>query len=254
MTTLENKVALVTGGSRSLGKETALRLASLGADVCITYRAQSIAAQETVDEIERMGRKAVALQVDLSGTAQIDSFLKQFEAVLQEWGSDKFDILVNNAGILSQKPFEYVSEADLDAQYNTNFKSVFFLTQALLAMLQDGGRIINLGSGTTRTAFLPLIAYATIKSAVELLTQYLAKHLGERQITVNTVSPGALDTDFNKELFDSNPGAKDYIASITALGRVGVVQDVAGVIAFLCTEEAQWITGQRLEISGGAYL
>lgn len=254
MKALENKVALVTGGSRSLGKEVALRLARLGADVCLTYHSQAEAAQQTVAEIEAMGRKAAALQVDLQGTANIAAFVEQFRGVLNEWDRDKFDILVNNAGILCRKPFAAVSEADLDAQYETNFKSVFFLTQQLGDDLQDGGRIINLGSGTTRTAFGPLIAYATIKSAVELFTQYLAKELGQRQITVNVVAPGALDTDFNKDLFEEAPGAKDYIASITALGRVGVAQDAAGVIAFLCTDQAGWITGQRLEVSGGAYL
>ncbi|MCB9453042.1 MAG: SDR family oxidoreductase [Anaerolineaceae bacterium] len=254
MTTLENKVALVTGGSRSLGKDTALQLATLGADVCLTYHTQREAAQETIAEIERMGRKAVALQVDFSNTAQLADFVARFRRVLRDWGQDHFDILVNNAGILTRKTFSYVGEADLDAQYNTNFKSVFFLTQALADDLRDGGRIINLGSGTTRTAFAPLIAYATMKSAVELLTQYLAKELGPRQITVNAVSPGALDTDFNKDLFSERPEARDYIASITALGRVGVADDAAGVIAFLCTDAARWITGQRLEVSGGAYL
>ncbi len=254
MSTLENKVALVTGGSRSLGKAVALRLAKAGADVCITYRSQAEAAQAVVAEIEAMGRKATALQVDLEGTDNIASFVEQFRGVLETWGTDKFHILINNAGILSRKPFAVVSEADLDAQYNTNFKSVFFLTQQLVNDLADGGRIINLGSGTTRTAFGPLIAYATIKAAVELLSQYLAKELGPRHITVNAVSPGALDTDFNKDLFESMPQATDYIASITALGRVGVPQDVEGVIAFLCSDEAGWITGQRLEISGGAYL
>lgn len=254
MNELENKVALVTGGSRSLGKETALRLAALGADVCLTYHSQSEAAQQTVAEIEGMGRKAIALQADFAGTAHIAAFVEQFRGVLREWGIEKFDILVNNAGVLTRKPFPYVSEEDLDAQYNTNFKSVFFLTQTLVNDLRDGGRIINLGSGTTRTAFSPLIAYATIKSAVELFTQYLAKELGQRQITVNTVAPGALDTDFNKELFSERPEARDYIASITALGRVGVAEDAASVIAFLCTDGGRWITGQRLEVSGGAYL
>lgn len=254
MKVLETQVALVTGGSRSLGKETALRLAKLGADVCLTYHSQAEAAQQTVAEIERMGRKSAALQADFGSTAHIASFVEQFRGVLRDWGTDKFDILVNNAGILTRKPFAFVSEADLDAQYNTNFKSVFFLTQALIGDLCDGGRIINLGSGTTRTAFAPLIAYATMKSAVELFTQYLAKELGQRQITVNAVAPGALDTDFNKELFSERPEARDYIASITALGRVGVAEDAAGVIAFLCTDAARWITGQRLEVSGGAYL
>lgn len=254
MNTLENKVALVTGGSRSLGKAVALRLAKAGAHVCLTYHSQAGAAEQTVAEIVALGRKAAAFQVDLEGTANLATFVEQFKGILDEWGSDKFDILVNNAGTLCRKPFAMVTEADLDAQYNTNFKSVFFLTQHLVNDLRDGGRIINLGSGTTRTALEPLIAYATMKSAIELLTQYLAKELGRRQITVNVVSPGALDTDFNKELFEARPGAKDHIASITALGRVGVPQDVAGVIAFLCTAEAGWITGQRLEVSGGAHL
>ncbi|MDX1415251.1 MAG: SDR family oxidoreductase [Candidatus Promineifilaceae bacterium] len=254
MKPLENKAALVTGGSRSLGKTTALRLAALGADVCLSYHSQAEAAQQTVAEIEAMGCKAAALQVDFIDQKHIAGFVEQFRGVLRQWETDKFDILVNNAGILCRKPFAYVSEADLDAQYNINFKSVFFLTQALVNDLRDGGRIINLGSGTTRTAFGPLIAYATMKSAVELFAQYLAKELGQRQITVNVVSPGALDTDFNKDLFTEMPGAKEYIASVTALGRVGVAQDAAGLIAFLCTEEARWVTGQRIEASGGAYL
>lgn len=254
MLTLSNKIALVTGGSRSLGQAVAIRLAEAGADVVLTYRSQQGAAAETVAHIQALGRRAAALPVDLTGTANISAFAESFRKILAEWGHDRFDILVNNAGIICQKPFAHVSEEDLDAQYETNFKSVFFLSQELLNDLNDGGRIINIGSGTTRTAFGPLIAYATIKSAVESLTQYLAKELGGRQITANVVSPGALDTDFNHDLFQGNPEARGYIASITALGRVGLPTDVAGVITFLCTDEGGWISGQRIEVSGGAYL
>ena len=248
---LTGKIALVTGGSRSLGRGAALKLAGLGANVVITYVNNRDAAEATTREIAALGVKAAMIQVDLTGTAGIDAFVTQLQSVLSKWNVRSFDILINNAGILCKTPFPHVQEAELDAQFETNFKSVFFLTQKLAPLMNDGGRIMFLGSGTTHHAFPPLIAYATIKAAVETFARYMAKVLGERGITVNSVSPGAIDTDFNAEIFGAQPGIKDYIGQQTALGRVGVTDDVSGVIGFLATEEGRWVTGQRVEVSGG---
>lgn len=254
MATLSGKTALVTGGSRSLGKAIALRLADMGASVVITYRTQAEQAAETVAAIHAKGQRATALQVDLTTTEELDALIARFRGILKEWSVAGFDILINNAGITSHTAFSEMTEEDVDRLYGVNFKSVFFLTQRLLDDLNDGGTIINIGSGTTRFVVPHLAAYAALKGAVEVFTRYLARALGPRQITVNVVSPGALDTDFNADIFASNPGITDYLASVTALGRVGLASDVDGVVGFLCTEEARWITGQRLEVSGGMFL
>ncbi|MBV6646075.1 MAG: SDR family oxidoreductase [Cyclobacteriaceae bacterium] len=252
-TSLIDKIALVTGGSRSLGKEVALQLAKDGADVIITYKNQKTAAESVVEEIKAMGRKSASVQVDLNGTRELPKLEEEIQKILSNWGQEKFDILINNAGVISNKPLHILSEEDLDNQYNTNYKSVVFLTQRLLNHLSDGGRVINIGSGTTRFAFQPLVGYGPIKAAVEVFTMYLAKILGERKITANVVSPGALDTDFNAEIF-SNPDVTGYVASQTALGRVGLPTDVSGVISFLSSEAGGWINGQRIEVSGGYHL
>lgn len=253
MDTLSKKTALVTGGSRSLGKAIALTLAQDGADVIITYNTQKEAAESVVSEIQSIGRQAMALQVNLAGMAEIDALVEQVNSGLNEWGANGLDILVNNAGVISQKPLEFLSEEDLDRQYSTNYKSVVFLSQKLIPHLNEGGRIINVGSGTTRFAFPPLVGYAPIKSAVETFTLYLAKILGEKKITANVVSPGALDTDFNADIFQ-NEEVVNFVASQTALGRVGLPSDVSGVVSFLCSEKGGWINGQRIEISGGYHL
>lgn len=253
-TSLKNKIALVTGGSRGVGRDIATRLAQAGADVVITYRSNQTAAEETLAALRAHGVRAAALQVDLEGTSGIPAFVEAFTAQLTSWDSPGFDILVNNAGISSAGPLGAVPEQELDRVYNTNFKSVFFLTQALQEQIRDHGRVFTIGTGLTRFTLDAYVAYASLKAAVELLAPYWAKTLGPRGITVNTVSPGALDTDFNKHAFDAMPQMREIIAQNTALGRVGLAEDVGGVVAFLCSDDARWITGQRIEVSGGMFL
>lgn len=251
--TLTNKIALITGGNRNVGRETALGLASKGADVVITYREQKDTAAQTVKDLQALGVRAVAIQVDLTGTTQLPAFVAQFKQQLADWGRSDFDILVNNAGTLRIATFDRVTEDDLDTVFNTNYKSVFFLTQHLAALIADNGRIVNLGSGTARIAFGPLVSYGPIKAALQSLTLYLASFLGKRGITVNAVAPGGLDDDFNAPLFAMMP-AKDFITANTAVGRIGVPKDVGGVIAFLCSPEAAFISGAVLNVDGGYHL
>jgi NAD(P)-dependent dehydrogenase (short-subunit alcohol dehydrogenase family) len=253
MTTLNGKIALVTGASRNIGRETALRLAQMGAHIVITYREQKDAAAQTVKEIQALGVQAAAVQVDFTGTSQLPTFVAQFKNQLAQWGRQDFDILVNNAGTLRIATFDKVTEEDLDTIFNTNYKSVFFLTQNLSSLLADNGRIVNLGSGTARIAFGPLVSYGPIKAALQSLTLYLASFLGKRGITVNSVAPGGLDDDFNAPLFAMMP-AKDYITANTAVARIGVPKDVGGVIAFLCSPEASFVSGAVVNIDGGYHL
>jgi NAD(P)-dependent dehydrogenase (short-subunit alcohol dehydrogenase family) len=253
MNTLKHKVALVTGGNRNIGRETALALAREGADVVITYREQAESAAQTVKDLEALGVRAAALQVDLTGTAQLPAFVERFQRQLSQWGRRDFDILVNNAGTLRIATFDKVTEADLDAVFDTNYKSVFFLTQKLMGLVADSGRIVNLGSGTARIAFGPLVSYGPLKAALQSLTLYLASFLGKRGITVNAVAPGGLDDDFNAPLFAMMP-AKDHIKAHTAVARVGVPGDVGSVIAFLCSPRASFISGAVLPIDGGYHL
>jgi NAD(P)-dependent dehydrogenase (short-subunit alcohol dehydrogenase family) len=253
MSTLNKKLALVTGGNRNIGRETALALARAGADVVITYHQQADSAAATVKDLQALGVKAAALQVSLTGTAQLPAFVERFQQQLAAWGRQDFDILVNNAGTLRIGTFDKISEDDLDAVFNTNYKSVFFLTQKLAGLMADHGRIVNLGSGTARIAFGPLVSYGPLKAALQSLTLYLAAFLGARGITVNAVAPGGLDDDFNAPLFAMMP-AKDYIKANTAVARVGVPNDVGSVIAFLCSPEASFISGAVLPIDGGYHL
>lgn len=253
--TLTGKAALVTGGSRNIGRLTATELARRGADVVITYRERIDAADDCVAEMEELGVRAAALQADLTGTSQIEQLVTGFRGVLADWGRSDFDILVNNAGILRIGTFGQVTEKDLDANYETNYKSVFMLTQALEEHIGDGGRIVNLGSATTRIAFPPLVSYGPIKAAVQSLTLYLARHFGSRGITVNAVAPGGLDDDFNAELFDElMPQARDYIRANTAVGRVGGPADVSEVITFLASDAASFISGAVIPVDGGYHL
>ena len=253
-TTLKGKVALVTGGSRNIGRETALALGKMGADVVVTYVHNQSGAIETVQKLTAQGVRSEALQVNLTGTSELDIFVSNFQGVLSKWGRSNFDILVNNAGTLKLSTFDKVTEEDLDAIYQTNYKSVFFLTQQLMEDIADGGRIINLGSGTAGIAFAPMVAYGPIKAAIQSLTLYLASFLGERNITVNAVAPGGLDDDFNSGLFEQMSGAKDFISSSTALGRIGKPDDIGNVIAFLCTDGASFINGAVIPIDGGYHL
>jgi NAD(P)-dependent dehydrogenase (short-subunit alcohol dehydrogenase family) len=249
------KTALVTGGSRGLGKDMALAIARKGLDVVLTYYTNKEAADKVVAEIRSLGRNAVAFQLDTSDVSQFDGFITQVTANLQEEnGSPNFDFLINNAGTALYAPVPDVTEADLDAIFNIHVKGVFFLTQKALPFLNDGGGIINISSGLTRMAFIGSSVYASAKSAVETLTRYLAKELGPRKIRANVVAPGAIETDFGGGRTRDNKEINAHIAGLTALGRVGLPGDIGGVVAFLCTEEAYWINAQRIEVSGGQVL
>ncbi|TRX53042.1 SDR family oxidoreductase [Fulvivirga sp. M361] len=252
---LSNKIALVTGGSRGLGKNEALKLAELGSDVIITFRSQKEEAQQVVNEIESQGRKALALQLDVSQTDSFDHFFEDLITQLKEkWGKDKFDFLVNNAGIDNSSLFSQFTEKAFDDLYNVHLKGTFFFTQKALAFMNDGGRIINTSTGLARFTIPGYSAYAAMKGAIEVFTRYLAKELGHRSITANVIAPGAIETDFNAPAFHANPQLKDTLAAQTALGRVGMPDDVGGIVAFLCTEHARWINAQRIEASGGMFL
>lgn len=252
---MEGKIALITGGSRGLGKSTILHLARKGVDGILTYQSKQTEAQTVVAEVEKMGRKAVALQLDTGDTKGFEAFGGQLKKALQEvWQRDRFDFLVNNAGIGIHALFSETTEEQFDRLMNIHFKGVFFLTQSLLPILADGGRIVNLSSGLARFSMPGFSAYAAAKGAVEVLTRYMAKELGERRITVNTVAPGAIETDFGGGMVRDNEDVNNFIASQTALGRVGLPEDIGGMIAALLCEENRWINGQRIEVSGGIHL
>jgi len=251
----KNKIALITGGSRGLGKNAAHKIAAKGFDVIITYRSKKEEAEAVVAEIEATGVKAAALQLDTGITKSFDGFIAQLSATLKDkFGKDKFDFLVNNAGIDAASPFAQTTEEDFDNLFNIHFKGVYFLTQKSLPLIADGGRIINISTGLTRFATPGYAAYASMKGAIEVFTKYLAKELGTRKIAANMVAPGIIETDFTKRAFEQHPQLHDYMNSITSLGRVGVPDDIGGVIAFLCTEDARWINAQRIEASGGMFL
>ena len=249
------KIALVTGGSRGLGKNMALALAKQGIDVILTYRSQKAEAESVVAEITALGRKALALELDMANLASLDGFLQRVRENLQRvWGVSTFDFLINNAGVGATIPIAAATEQDFDTLLNIHFKGVYFLTQKSLLMMNDGGRVINVSSGTTRFAIPGYSMYASMKSAVETFTRYLAKEIGQRGMAANIVSPSAIETDFNGAAVRNNPQMKAFLASQTALGRVGEADDIGGVVAFLCTEGARWINGQRIEVSGGINL
>lgn len=248
----KKKIALITGGSRGLGKNMALATAKKGIDVILTYHSKKEAADNVVAEIKTLGQKAVAFQLDTSKTEQFDNFVKAVTAYLQEQtGSPNFDYLINNAGTALYALATETTEAQLDAIFDIHYKGVFFLTQKLLPFINDGGGIINISSGLARMTNPGSSVYASMKGAVEILTRYLAKELGSRKIRVNVVAPGAIETDFGGGRTRDNKEINDRIASITPLGRVGLPADIGGVVAFLCTEDAGWINAQRIEVSGG---
>ena len=252
---MATKIALITGGSRGLGKEMALRMADAGHDVLITYNSQRKSADEVVNQIRSRGRKAAALQFDASDFNSIHDFVTAVGKSLESsFASSTFDFLVNNAGMGATIPFMEATEEQFDQFMNVHFKTVFFLTQRLLPKMNDGGRIINLSSGTTRFAMPGYAIYSSMKGAIEVFTRNLAKEIGARGITVNVVAPGPIETDFNNALIRSNPDRKKILSANTALGRVGEAEDIGGVVVFLCSEDARWITGQRIEVSGGINL
>ena len=255
MTKTKNKIALVTGGSRGLGRNMAFSLAKKGIDVVFTYNSNKQKAEEVVAEIQSLGQKAMAFQLDTSNVKAFDEFFKQLTASLKELtGSTNFDFLINNAGTALYAPFAETTEAQFDEVMNIHYKGVFFLTQKALPFINNGGRIINISSGLARFSFPGSSAYGSMKGAVEVLTRYLAKELGSRGIAANIVAPGAIETDFGNGHVRDNKDVNESIAGMTALGRVGLPDDIGGVVAFLCTEDARWINGQRIEVSGGVGL
>ncbi|HEY4006999.1 MAG TPA: SDR family oxidoreductase [Pseudonocardia sp.] len=253
--TQQAKIAIITGGNRGLGRDSALRLAEGGVDVIITYRSNEAEACEVVRAAEAMGRTASACRLDTSRVADIDRFADEVRALLKRhWDCDSFDFLVNNAGTGSNAPFAETTVDAFDEMVNVHFKGVYFLTQTLLPMLSDGGRIINISTGLTRFTSQGKSAYASVKGAVEVLTRYLAQELGPRGITVNTVAPGPVATDFSGGVVRDSEQLRETLGSHTALGRVGVPEDIGGVVAALLSGPTGWVTGQRIEASGGMLL
>lgn len=248
-------IALVTGGSRGLGKSTALHLARQGHDVILTYRSKQAEANDVVAQIEAMGQKAVALALNVSDSSSFASFAAQVrDVLLAQWGRTTFNVLINNAGTGTHASLMDTTEAQFDELVNVHVKGVFFLTQKLLPEMADGGRIVNLSSGLTRFALPGYAAYASMKGAVEVMTRYMAKELGPRGIAVNTVAPGAIATDFGGGAVRDNPQLNAFVASQTALGRVGEVDDLGAMVASLVSPDNRWVNAQRIEVSGGMFV
>lgn len=246
------KISLITGGSRGLGRNTALAIARQGGAVVITYQRGKVEAEQVLAEIKAIGGTAIALPLDCGNVGSFAAFAEQLRAALRTtWNRDTFDHLINNAGHGDYAAFAQTTEAQFDGLVNVHFKGVFFLTQTLLPLLADGGRIVNLSSGLTRISLPGYSAYAAMKGAIEVLTRYLAKELGARGIAVNTVAPGAIETDFGGGVVRDTPELNKHIASMTALGRVGVPDDIGPMIASLVREENRWVNAQRIEVSGG---
>lgn len=254
-TTSTPQVAIVTGGNRGIGRSTAMQLADAGVDVILTYRANEAEADAVAASINEAGRTAIALQLDTSVVSGFDAFAEKVGGLLEDrWGRESFHFLINNAGSMAMIPFEAVTEDAFDEMVDVHYKGVFFLTQKLLPLLADGGAIVNVSSGLTRFTNEGTTAYASAKGAVEVLTRGLAKELGSRQIKVNTLAPGAIATDLAGGFVRDNEEVSEHIASLTALGRVGEPDDIGGAIAALLTSGNGWITGQRIEASGGTNL
>lgn len=252
---MTTRIAIVTGGSRGLGRNTAESLARRGVDVVLTYRSREAEAEAVVDDIESLGRKAVALALDVADSATFAAFAADVQRTLRDhWGRDRFDILVNNAGIGVNVAICETTEAQFDALMNTNVKGPFFLTQKLLPLMADQGRIVNLSSGLARFSLPGYGAYAATKGAIEVLTRYLAKELGPRGITANAVAPGAIETDFGGGAVRDNTEVNRFVASQTALGRAGVPDDIGPLIAALVSDETRWLNAQRIEASGGMFI
>jgi len=251
---MTRKIAIITGGSRGLGANAALKLAARNTDLIITYKQDSASANAVVAQAVELGAKAVALQLDACSTAGIPVFTEQVKGTLTQWGTDRFDILVNNAGMGIHAAFADVTEEQFDTLLNVHFKSVFFLTQALAPLMNDGGRILNISSGLARFALPGYSAYASMKGAIEVLTKYLAKELGVRGISVNVLAPGAIETDFGGGRVRDDKQINAFIASQTALGRVGLPDDIGDLIAMLVSDECRWVTAQRIEASGGMFI
>ena len=252
---MNTKIALITGGSRGLGKSAALKLAAQGVDVILTYRSKEKEAADVVAAIEAAGGKAAALQLDVGNTASFAAFVASLKAELAStWQRDSIDFLVNNAGVAGHASMAETTEAQFDELFNVHLKGVFFLTQQLAPMIADGGRILNVSTGLTRFTLPGFGAYAAMKGAVEVLTKYLAKELGQRGIAVNVIAPGAIETDFGGGTVRDNAELNSFIAAQTALGRVGQPEDIGGAVAALLSDNSRWLNGQRVEASGGMFL
>lgn len=249
------KINVITGGSRGLGRSMALHLADKGQDSIITYQSRKADAEAVVEEIEAKGRQAVALQLDVSDTSGFENFAGNVkQALATHWQRETFDHLVNNAGNGLSAPVESASEEMFDSLMNVHLKSPFFLTQKLLPLMADGGKIINVSSGLARFTFPSRAAYAMMKGGIEVFTRYLAKELGSRGITANTLAPGAIATDFGGGVVRDNPQVNAQLAGQTALGRVGEADDIGALAAAMLSDEFRWVNGQRIEASGGFYL
>ena len=249
---MTSKIALVTGGSRGLGKDSAIQLAKKGFQIILTYQTKKEFADEVVKEIENMGQKAFALPLDISTTAGFNQFANEVKDILDtQFDSAKLDALVNNAGIGINQSFETTTEETLDTMTNIHFKGPYFLTQKLLTLLNDGSSIVNTSSGLARFSFAEYSAYGAMKAAIDSLSRYQALELGSRKIRVNSIAPGAIETDFGDGVVRDISDLNQHIASETALGRVGLPDDIGSVVAFLCSEDSKWINAQRIEVSGG---
>ena len=248
------RIAIITGGSRGMGRDTAMRLAQQGVSSIITYNSRQGEAEQVVLAIEEAGASAVALQLNVGEASTFDSFVTKVRAALVELGADSFDYLVNNAGTSSAATLESGTEQELDAQFAVHFKGPFLLTQKLLPLMNDGGRIVNISSGLARFSFPGRTIYGPMKAAVEALTRYMAMELGPRRIAVNVVAPGAIATDFSGGVVRDNPEVAKALASHTALGRVGGPEDVGPVIAGLLSDSFGWVNGQRIEVAGGIHI
>jgi NAD(P)-dependent dehydrogenase (short-subunit alcohol dehydrogenase family) len=248
---MNNRIAIITGGSRGLGRSMALHLARDGADIILTYQQNEAAAQDVVSEIEALGRRAAAFKLDVADSRAFAGFAAQVDQALGGWGRERFDILVNNAGSGLHVPLMELTEAQFDNMIAIHLKSALFLTQALASRLNDGGRILNISSGLTRFTVAGAGAYAAAKGGVEVLTRYLARELAGRRISVNTLAPGAIATDFGGGRVRDDAALNAWVVSQTALGRAGLADDIGGAAASLLAEGSAWITGQRIEASGG---
>ena len=251
---IKNKIALVTGGSRGLGRNMALSIAKKGLDIVLTYNNNKEKANEVIKEIESLGQKAIAIQLNVTDFEKFKEFFDVQHSIQSQFGADKIDYLINNAGIGIHTSFSETTEEQLDTLYNIQFKGTYLLTQNALKILNNGSGIINVSTGLTRFCLNGFSAYASMKGAIEIMTKYQAKELGERQIRANVIAPGAIETDFGGGVVRDNKDMNKFIASNTALGRVGLPDDIGSVVAFLCTEDAYWVNGQRIEISGGQSL
>lgn len=252
---MTGNIALITGGSRGLGRSAARHLAAAGVDIVLTYRTRRDEAEAAVAEVQAAGARAVALPLDVGDSRSFAAFADALRAELRRvWQRERFDFLVNNAGVAAHCAIAETSEATFDELVNVHFKGVFFLTQTLLPLIEDGGSIVNVSSGLTRFSLPGYAAYASMKGAIEVFTRYLARELGPRRIRVNTLAPGAIATDFGGGRVRDDAELSRFVAGQTALGRTGLPDDIGGAIAALLSPGAGWITAQRIEASGGMFL